>query len=129
MVMVTGSTWTAGTAAAVPSGPGDQLRSPLAAGDVERGDRRIDARTTSPAAPGQQTGERARTAADVDDRGGPELVRDREVDVEVAPVRVEGVVDLGEPPSSKIASATIAVSTRTPMPPGSFRSGGSGESV
>jgi hypothetical protein len=76
--------------------PAHPLGTGLGAGHVEAGAGRID-RGHLDAPPGERAGERARATADVEHGAGPELLGQLDVDVEVAAVRVERVVDLCEP--------------------------------
>jgi len=46
---------------------------------------------------GQGAGERSRPAPDVENAAGAELVDDRRIDVEVAPIGIQGVVNPGQP--------------------------------
>jgi len=71
--------------------PADPVGERLAARDVQRGERRIEAGHRM-AAPGKETGEHAGAAADVEHVAGAELRRHRRVDVEVAAVGVERVI-------------------------------------
>src|SRR5262249_44779812 len=64
--------------------------------DVDHGGRRVDAHDVD-AVLRKQKGEGAGAAADVEHGTSAELTHDGQVDEEVAAIRVEVVVDLGEP--------------------------------
>lgn len=85
--------------------PADAVGAGLAPGDAEGGGGRVDGGHLQ-ATSGEQAGERSCSAADVQDGPGAELVSQSDVCIEIGPVRVQRIVGLREPGSSKIASAT-----------------------
>ena len=76
--------------------PPNSFRVGLATGDREGRIGWIDTGHPGPGS-GQSNGEFAGAASDVEHRTDPELVRQREVVIEVAAVPIEVVVDVGEP--------------------------------
>ena len=80
----------------VPVNPGDATRARLGASDLERRTGRVDADDGDPTA-GQHQREDAGAASEVEDGAGAELGDQRDVRIEIRTIRVEGVVDCGEP--------------------------------
>jgi hypothetical protein len=76
--------------------PRDPAGTGLAARDLKRGRRRIDAGDRQ-APLRQQAGQRAGPAADVHHGPGTELGGHGYVDIEIAAIGVQRVVELGEP--------------------------------
>jgi len=68
--------------------PADAAGAGLAPGDLERGGGRVDGDDLQ-AAPGQQAGEGAGAAADIQDGPGPELAGQGCVGIEIGTVRVQ----------------------------------------
>ena len=95
-VIVAMSTCSGGSVVASPSRHVTPFGVRLAARQVERRLGGIDPHHLA-AARRQAVGEGARTAPDVEHRAGPELMDERLVVVEVAPVFVEVVVELSQP--------------------------------
>jgi hypothetical protein len=80
----------------VPVDPTHAIGPRLSPRDIEHCARRIDSGDIASGA-GEHDGERAGAATEVEDAGRAQLRDDRQVEVEVAAVRVEQVVDAGDP--------------------------------
>ena len=76
--------------------PPDRGRTALGTSDVEAGACRVDSRDVD-APPCQQARERSGAAADVEHRPSAELVDELDVDVQIAAIRVERVIDPRQP--------------------------------
>ncbi len=80
----------------ITADPSHTLTVRLGSRDIERGAGGVEAGYLV-AAIGQQKGESAGSATDIQYAMSPELLRDSDVHIEVAPVGVERVIDRGQP--------------------------------
>jgi hypothetical protein len=96
--------------------PADAAAAGFAPGDVEGGGGRVGGDDLQ-AAPGQQAGERAGAAADIQDGPGPELAGHRGIGIEIAAVRVERIVDLRQPGHLKVRISHAQDPTAGARPP------------
>jgi hypothetical protein len=97
--------------------PVDAVGSGLGTRDVERRSRRIDGYNLE-SGRGEEQREAPCAAADVENTRRPELVHDAGVDVEVAPIGVERVLEGGEP---RMLVDRVGHSVREPVGPNQLR--------